>query len=69
MSGEGYSLYRDDGYIKGEMADAAAAYATCAGQPRSLTTRWPWGSGTFKPSVDRRRDLVKAAALLIAEIE
>ncbi len=69
VSGEGYTLYRDDGYIKGEMADAAAAYATCAGQPKSQTTLWPWGTGTFKPSDDRRRGLVKAAALLLAEIE
>lgn len=69
VSVEGYSLFRDDIYIDGQMADAAAAYATCAGQPRSMTTLWPWGSETFKPSNDRRRDLVKAAALLLAEIE
>ena len=30
---EGYSLYRDDLYVKGEMSRAAAAYATCAGSP------------------------------------
>jgi hypothetical protein len=69
VSIEGYSLYRDDGYINGEMADAAAAYATLAGKPKSMTTDWPWGAETFKPSADRRRDLVKAAALLLAEIE
>lgn len=69
VSGEGYSLYRDDGYIKGEMANAAAVYAICAGQPKSQTTLWPWGAENFKPSDNRRRDLVKAAALLIAEIE
>jgi hypothetical protein len=69
VSAEGYSLHRDDGYIKGEMADAASAYATLAGRPKSMTTLWPWGDETFKPSNDRRRDLVKAAALLLAEIE
>jgi hypothetical protein len=69
VSAEGFSLYRDDIYVKGEMANAAAAYATCAGRPRSLTTLWPWSQKTFKPSADRRRDLVKAAALLLAEIE
>jgi len=69
VSLEGYSLYRDDLYVKGEMADAAAAYATCAGRPRSMTTLWPWGQETFKPSADRRRDMVKGAALLLAEIE
>lgn len=55
--------------VEGEMSDAAAAYATCAGSPRSMTTLWPWGQATFKPSADRRRDLVKATALLLAEIE
>lgn len=69
MSAEGYSLERDDLYVKCEMADAAAAYTTCAGRPRSMTTLWPWGQSTFKPSSDRRRDLVKATALLLAEIE
>ena len=69
VSAEGYSLYGDDIYVNGQMADAAAAYATLAGKPRSMTTLWPWGEGTFKPSEDRRRDLVKAAALLLAEIE
>lgn len=30
---------------------------------------WPWDARWWKPSPDRRRDLVRAAALLIAEIE
>ena len=34
-----------------------------------MSTTWPWGASTFKPSDDRRRDMVKAAALLLAEIE
>jgi hypothetical protein len=69
MSTEGYSLYRDDLYVKGEMAEAASTYASLAGKPGSMSTAWPWGQHTFKPSTDRRRDLVKAAALLLAEIE
>ncbi len=69
VSGEGYSLCRDDGYVKGELSEASATYASLAGNPGSLSTQWPWGAKTFKPSADRRRDLVKAAALILAEIE
>ncbi len=69
VSAEGYSLHRDDLYVKGELAEAGATYASLAGRPRSMSTAWPWGASTFKPSDDRRRDMVKAAALLLAEIE
>ncbi|BFO03668.1 hypothetical protein KNHN1_20460 [Pseudomonas guariconensis] len=69
VSDEGYSLYRDDGYANGELAMAGSVYADLAGRPGSMSTAWPWGQGTFKPSADRRRDLVKAGALILAEIE
>lgn len=69
VSSEGFSLHRDDGYIKGELAAAAAVYARLAGQPRTMSTDWPWRRATFKPSTDRRRDLVKSGALILAEIE
>lgn len=69
VSAEGYSLYRDDLYVKGELAEAGATYANLAGNPKHISTAWPWGQATFKPSADRRRDMVKAAALLLAEIE
>jgi hypothetical protein len=69
VSAEGFSLYRDDLYVNGELAEAASTYASLAGMPRSRSTAWPRVIGEFKPSSDRRRDLVKAAALLLAEIE
>ena len=69
VSNKGYSLYRDDGYTSGELARAASVYARLAGQPRTMSTDWPWAPETFKPSADRRRDLVKAGALILAEIE
>lgn len=31
--------------------------------------QWPWGMSWWKPSEDPRRDLVKAGALILAEIE
>lgn len=30
---------------------------------------WPWSKEWWKPSLDHRRNLVKAAALILAEIE
>ncbi len=69
VSNKGYSLYRDDGYTSGELARAASVYARLAGQPRTMSTDWPWAPDAFKPSADRRRDLVKAGALILAEIE
>ena len=69
VSAEGYSLHRDDLYVKGELAEAGATYASLAGKLTTRSTAWPWGQETFKPSADRRRDMVKAAALLLAEIE
>ena len=38
VSAEGYSLHRDDLYVKGELAEAGATYASLAGRPRSLST-------------------------------
>lgn len=42
-----------------------ANYATTPSPPAEL---WPWAPSWWKPK-DRRRDLVRAAALLLAEIE
>lgn len=61
----------DDEYEHGELADAAGCYALsselfdCAGEP---PRPWPWPDEWWKPT-NRRRDLVKAGALILAEIE
>ena len=75
ISGEGFSLSRDDGYVHGQLARAAAAYAEHAGSSDSWRTNyvgaprvWPWGIQFWKPR-DRRADLVRAGALIVAEIE
>lgn len=62
---EGYSPEHDDEHDEGQLAKAAAAYAL-AGLRFELPWPWPWKG--FKPS-DRRCNLVKAGALIIAEIE
>lgn len=70
IDAEGWTTERDDSYINGELSDAAASYALNAGVPmRNLRPPyWPWDSSWWKPSTPRR-DLVKAAALILAEIE
>jgi hypothetical protein len=74
---EGWSLEHDDQHRDGSMAFAAASYI----DPELYTPGWPygesprpvkwprsWGLEWWKPK-DRRRDLIRAAALLVAEIE
>jgi len=66
---EGWDAAHDDKYVDGELASAAACYALFADRPGfSTPAHWPWGSEWWKQT-NQRRDLVKAAALIIAEIE
>lgn len=69
---EGFKPERDDAYTADELARAAAVYAmpdevyqvvyVATGQ------LWPWSSYWLKRR-DRRSDLIKAGALIIAELE
>jgi hypothetical protein len=71
---EGWSAEHDDAeHAAGELAAAGAAYAvrctTPEGRvPASPPTWWPWSQDWWKPTAFRR-DLIKAAALIIAEID
>lgn len=73
ISVEGFTAEHDDAENEiGQLASAAACYAANAadfvwigGWPGEV---WPWPKNWWKPST-HRRDLVKAAALIIAEIE
>lgn len=74
---EGWTPEHDDTHVNGEMAKAAGCYAWAAAQSDELRgvfnqppPTWPveW-SGEWWKLKDRRRDLVRAAALIIAEIE
>jgi hypothetical protein len=68
---EGWTPEHDDEHSKGEMARAGACYAIGAFRPiggKFLASLWPWGRQWWKPK-DCRRDLVRAGALIIAEIE
>lgn len=70
---EGFLPTRDDKYTGGELAMAAAAYAmsykaTFDGRCPYRALLWPWNVSWWKPT-NRRRDLIKAGALIVAEIE
>jgi hypothetical protein len=70
---EGWTPEHDDSHGMGEMARAAATYAMVGSagvidRGDGVPTTWPWSAQWWKPS-DRRRDLVKAGALILAEIE
>ncbi|MEQ0366915.1 ead/Ea22-like family protein [Klebsiella sp. JB_Kp042] len=71
VTAEGWTPGHDDEYEHGELADAAGCYALsselfdCAGEP---PRPWLWPDEWWKPT-NRRRDLVKAGALILAEIE
>lgn len=72
---EGFTPAHDDIHVQGELAAAGACYALNAATsgeggatPAFLSRHWPWHTEWWKPT-SKRRDLVKAAALIIAEIE
>jgi len=65
---KGWRAEQDDQHVRGELANAAAAYAA-ADTPYTWNGvalyPWPWK----QRSKDRRHCLIVAAALIIAEIE
>lgn len=66
---EGWTSDHDDAYQNSELADAAACYAIHAhNQGVSTPAHWPWSPDWWK-QLGPRRDLVKAGALILAEIE
>jgi len=80
ISQEGWSFEHDDEHQRGELANAAACYAMTPDR-RSKVVRlnsalermlfnhvWPWSGEWWRPKT-RRHDLVRAGALIVAEIE
>lgn len=85
ITAEGWTPDHDDAHDLGELAEAAACYAT---QQRAMERReirgstrtptrtvpvpkaWPWDAEWWKPTPENRvRELVKAGALIAAEID
>lgn len=74
VEAEGWTPEHDDMYANGELAQAAACYAAEAWMPLTDSHRkppgdWPWDAKWWKPTGDPIRDLVKAGALIAAEID
>ena len=81
---EGWTCDHDDEHSDGQLASAAAAYSYAASLPERLRANisgiysinnnglardlWPWDKSWWKLTTPRR-DLVKAGALIVAEIE
>lgn len=82
ISCEGWSAERDDKYKSGELAGAAACYAQHVNErswiigtyiedyyaSAAAPDGWPWDDAWWKPTTPRR-DLIKAGALILAEME
>lgn len=67
---EHYTPEHDDEHTDGSLAQGAEAYLVAySGDPE--TEIWPWQADLFKPDGRKfsRRDLIKAGALIIAELE
>lgn len=70
MSVEGFDASHDDSHYNDEIAFAAVCYATPPEHRVRLLPRWPWPLNWWKPTPkDRIRELVKAGALIAAEID
>lgn len=72
-----YDQEHDDAHDWGELAVAAVVYVDasltnskgkCYLSAKQLQKRWPWDS-RFKAASSRRSNLLKAVAMLVAEIE
>lgn len=76
LSAEDWTPEHDDTHMDAEMIEAARGYLSAAflaergrrwnGAPPPL---WPWNQSWWKPSDDPVRNLVKAGALIAAEID
>ena len=66
---EGWSASHDDDHVGGELAAAAICYASTGIKSiRRTDGYWPFDLSWWKPG-KVRRNLIKAAALIVAEIE
>ena len=85
ITSEGYTPEHDDTHTEGELSKAAAVYAYDPNYYVNLNSvdnnrlavmlatrynQWPFEQNMFNPAPnDRIRELVKAGALIVAEIE
>ena len=70
----GYTPTHDDDHRLSELSRAALAYTLLASKQAhnpdaSPPSQWPWHTKSWKPSPDPVRNLIKAGALIAAEID
>lgn len=74
---KGYHAAHDDKHVDGEILEGAIIYAeheeNCKDRMNGSIYQqygndWPWDESSFKPK-DHRTNLIKAAAMIVAEIE
>lgn len=72
MTEEGWTSEHDDDHRHGEMVNAACCYAYQSIhriEEGKKVGYWPWDEKWWKPSANPIRNLVKAGALIAAEID
>jgi hypothetical protein len=77
INAKGYTPQSDDSYLAGVLSQAGAAYAVLASELPNAARRakrlWPWPNAdkylAKRTKNTQRASLVKAAALIVAEIE
>lgn len=83
ITDEGWTPEHDAEHVQGELALAGACYAWPPPRPLDVKKAWPWDREWWKPTIPahgaksnaqewqdaRIRDLVKAGALIAAEID
>ncbi|MGE3990353.1 DUF7220 family protein [Pseudorhodoplanes sp.] len=69
IEAEGWTPEHDLAHAPGELAKAGASYALSLTERGDLPpVTWPWSADWWKPT-DHRRNLVKAGALILAELD
>lgn len=66
---EGWTPAHDDAHKRGELVSAAACYLAHGSAFDGIHPDWPWEESWWKPSDIPIRNLVKAGALIAAEID
>lgn len=75
ITDKGHTITDDDLCTQGELGSCAIAFIQAANAHEfglsedDLQVFWPWEDPPFEPDEDRIRNLVKAAALILAELE
>ena len=65
---EGWTPEHDAQHDMGQLVDAARCYCGAFHANATMSSAWPWDAEWWKPK-DRIRNLVRAGALIAAEID